>query len=700
MKTSTTKRGFFTAMAFVTAIAGSFTTFEASAQSQNNDYTFRRNEQPKTIRPYYSTVYTSGDTEVTTMRGDILHKGNKKTITDFEISPAGNIIFTIDRNKKGKIEGNVYNTSTAETREFKFDIKKYGTPSAVTFTPDARQIIVATDKGIFMFDTKKYRPTGRIDLVPIVADRLVMSPNGYYLVLINGKDIVVYNFEDKKIRKRIDAEVPVNDVVFSSQPNTMAVLSSDGLLSIYDTRTFETRTMLDDLGEGLACAFNDNGKYIAVATAPDKIEVINLLRTNDRKEVEVTDSPVADLDFISDSMNNPLLVYTQSKSLAAKRMLDLEPNYSRLVSEGAALRMNEWLKMQPGETMAEYEARVNDESQRRQRTLFEDEISTQLAGDMLSMSDISLGQYDRQNQVLNVGFSNLPSIWLPVPEGDVTAFTDGKALEVSDAQYGVLPDDSFELIYAKFLNKNDGKTYVYDNKDRKPMDLMGGDTDFVSLDILRQQQMEEIRLQEVKEQVMAQAKKDNIISDHTNITVDSRVVPDYDADGNKILNYIVKFTYQVEPEFSAVEDFAPGKYVAGESGAASSMLKIVKQAFEGDFAQYLKEGKRLNVSISGTADATPIVHGIPYNGIYGDFENEPVSIDGNLSTITVTEKSGIKTNEQLAFLRGAGVEDFLKKNIKALSDMDTRYNYNVAVSEGKGSEFRRITAEFMFVDAF
>lgn len=93
--------------------------------------------------------------------------------------------------------------------------------------------------------------------------------------------------------------------------------------------------------------------------------------------------------------------------------------------------------------------------------------------------------------------------------------------------------------------------------------------------------MEEIRLQEVKQQVMAEAKRNNVISDHTNITVDSQVVPAYDADGNKILNYLVKFTYEVDPEFSAVEDFKPGKYTIAESGAATSMLNIVQQAFEG-----------------------------------------------------------------------------------------------------------------------
>lgn len=80
--------------------------------------------------------------------------------------------------------------------------------------------------------------------------------------------------------------------------------------------------------------------------------------------------------------------------------------------------------------------------------------------------------------------------------------------------------------------------------------------------------MEEMRLQELKQKVVDEAKMQNVISDHTNITVDSRVVSDFDANGEKILNYVVKFSYQVEPDFSVHEDFAPGKYHVEESGSS------------------------------------------------------------------------------------------------------------------------------------
>lgn len=130
------------------------------------------------------------------------------------------------------------------------------------------------------------------------------------------------------------------------------------------------------------------------------------------------------------------------------------------------------------------------------------------------------------------------------------------------------------------------------------------------------------------------------------------------------------------------------------------MLSIIKQAFEGDLAQYVAEGKKLRVNISGAADGTPIRRIIPYDGCYGDFEEEPVVKDGIMTAITVTGKGGITQNEQLAFLRGYGVKDFLQSNVKNLDKMNADYRYNIAVSEDKGSEFRRIVAELTFVDVF
>ena len=96
----------------------------------------------------------------------------------------------------------------------------------------------------------------------------------------------------------------------------------------------------------------------------------------------------------------------------------------------------------------------------------------------------------------------------------------------------------------------------------------------------------------------------------------------------------------------------------------------------------------------------PIVRGIPYDGSYGEIDNEPVYKDNQLTAISVNAKDGIKENDQLALLRAMGVKDFLEKNVEGYKDMNTDYRYDVNVSKDKGSSFRRITVDFTFIDAF
>ncbi len=669
-------------------------------RERKEQYTFRQATTPQGLTKYSYTVYGFGNGKVTTLRGDAICDV-KKPLTHVRISPAGTSVAVVAVDKKNN-QARVFSMSETDMEQFKLNIKKYGNPTAVAYTPDSRKLLVASDKGLFMFDSRKFTPVDTIAPLPFSPTTMVFSNNAYYLAMTDGEKTAVYNFEDKKLRKQWPAEpgIKVNSLAFSENNSEFAILTDDGLLSLFDTRTFLPKSTIDGLGEGLGCAFNLDGKYIAVATSPTNIAIINLLEDDDREFLDVEAGGLSDLLFITDSESNPLMAYNAEKAINIKRMTALTPYYGKLISEGVDEMMNEWLKMMPGETMEDYQKRVNDESRMNQMRLFESEIATGFAGDLVSMSNISLGKYDRTNNVLALDIDNMPSIFLPVPEKSVGAFKNTDDLEFRDAKYGILPNDNFELVYARIYNKADGETYIYDNIDRTPLNFMEGDDNVVSLEIIQQQQMEELKLQELRKKVVEEAKSQNVISDHTKITVDSRVVPSFNADGDKILNYQVRFTYEVDPEFSVHEDFAPGKYRAEQSGAASSMLSIVKQAFEGDFAQYVQSGKKLTIKISGTADASPIIRGIPYDGVYGDFEDEPIYQDNQLKGISVSTKSGIKENEQLAFLRAMGVKNFLQNNVSNLGNMNTNYQFHIAVAEGKGAEFRRITTEFTFIDVY
>ena len=196
-------------------------------------------------------------------------------------------------------------------------------------------------------------------------------------------------------------------------------------------------------------------------------------------------------------------------------------------------------------------------------------------------------------------------------------------------------------------------------------------------------------------------KQDKLITENTQIDVRTEVIPGVDANGNKILNYKVGYQYEViNKEFSAKEDFPSGGYDIERSNAAMSLMKIIKNAFEGDFSKYLSEGKQVKVIVTGSADASPIRGRIAYNGQYGEFIDEPYYKNGNLDNITVTKASGITANEQLALMRAAGVKNYIEKNVTTLDNTKNEYEYHVEVAKERGGEFRKINVEFVIMDAF
>lgn len=679
------------------------------------EYSFKVPHRPEGIVANDYSVCSYAEKTVYSVQGkEIADVGNP--VIDIQFNPAGIYLAVLSQTKKGtKVD--LYNPNKYNTILHAFNNKKFGepveipfgpdykftnkvaNPTAIVFTPDARRFLIAADTLLNVFEMRKFDLIDAFS-VPINVNKMTVSRNNYYLAITDGRKVIVYNFEDKRIRKEWDLDVAVTAMEFSKDDSMFAILTEDGFMSIYDTSNFLIKKNIDDLGEGIDGSFDFAGKYFAVALSDDRIAVVNLLREDEREVFPVEDGGMTSLSFIIDHKKQPLLAYNTMSAIKVKRLTNLEPFYGKLIADEVSERMNEWLKMMPGETMEEYNARVNNETRARQMRLFEEEISTRLAGDMLSMSTISLGKYDRGNGVLTLAFDNMPTIYLPVPESELGSFTNTSDLEFSDTKYGVMANDHFELIYARIHNRQNGKDYIYDNLDREPLDFIASEENYVSLEVIQQQQMETLRLEELRQRVIEEAKMQNVISDHTHISVASRIVPDVNADGEKILNYQINFAYQVEAEFSAHEDFAPGKYIAEESGAASSMLSIVKQAFEGDFAQYCQPGKKLLVKISGTADSAPIRSVIPYNGVYGDFENEVVYQNGQLGAITVTKKGGIRQNEQLAFLRAAGVRQYLVDHVESLKGMNTDYQYYIDVAQEKGGEFRRINVEFTIYDVY
>ena len=404
--------------------------------------------------------------------------------------------------------------------------------------------------------------------------------------------------------------------------------------------------------------------------------------------------------FINRQNSEVFMISNRPKSLVFWDANGLNPFYGKLLGKEVDARMNEWVKMMDGESMEEYAIRVNDETRLKQQQLFAQEVATELAGDRLAMENPFVGEYDAAGNKLNIGFNSLPSIAINVPENELGDFKDGK-MKFSNAVYVLNENDEFELAYVEVLNETTNKVYIYDNIGRTKLTALEEDENFVPLEIMQQASREEVQLQEIKQAVVEEKKQEQLITENTQIDVKTEVLPDVDANGNKIYNYKVSYQYEViNKEFSAKEDFPSGGYNIERSNAAMSLMKIIKDAFEGDFSKYLSEGKQVKVIITGSADASPIRGRIAYNNQYGEFVDEPYYKDGNLDNITVTKATGITSNEQLALLRAAGVKDYIEKNVTTLQNTDNQYEFHVEVAKERGGEFRRINVGFVIVDAF
>lgn len=614
---------------------------------------------------------------------------------ELNVSPACNSFATLNLRGKKK-NASIYSYIDGSLIR---NLKLREEPTAICFAPNAKYLGVADKSRVInIYDVKTYSPIYTIPTA-FAPSQISISGNSYFVSASDENRVYVWNMETGKERKGLEMDDFVNKVRFSNDNTMLGVLVETGKLYIYDTKTFSLTTTYEGLGDAVDFAFHPDGKYIAVITGTNNITIINMKDSDNREQISVSGSGINHIGYAS-TKKKPYLVYNMDKQLIFHPLTNLVPDYEKLITDEVDELMDEWMKQMPGESLEDYHLRVNEETRAAQYAKYENEIATNLAGDQVGQAEISFGNYNQEENMLEVSFDNMPSIYLDVPQEDVAEFSNPQNLTFENSVYGVNENDQFELIYTEVTNKETGKKYVFDNLAKQSLDYMASNDNFVPLDLIQQSSMEEIKLQEIREEVVETAKEENLISEHTHIDVKTKVEASTDADGEKIMNYLVDFNYNVEQEFSSKEDFPVGKYDIAESKAAEAMMQIIRKAFRNEFAQYIKPGKKVKLVITGSADAAPIKSKIPYKEEYGPQNDALVTCKGQLTTLTITAQTGITTNEQLAFLRALSVSNYTENDLSELMQMKREYDYIANVSSERGSEHRRIGIRFIFIDAF
>ena len=617
---------------------------EKAEASRTHEVNVKLDKTPDGFANHYSAFYYYSGKEIFTMRNYLMKTADK--VTSLYINPAGGSYAFIDSRKEQNT------VMVYRLLEKDWQIGKVGT-------------------------TKQYKPTA-----------ICYSPDARFLYLDN-----------QTVRTSIPLHAELRDLAFSSNCKLMAVLTADGSCDIYDTKTFEVTKHYDAMGLARKCFFHPENKYLTVVTGDQRIAFINLFNDQDRQYLDAKEAGVNYLNYSKTVKNDIYLAYNTSKSLVFTPVGFLTPNRQERLKDELNRRMDDWMERMEGESLDDYNARMNEESRLRQMRLFEADIATGMAGNILSTSEIKMGNYNAEMSMLTLDFDNMASIYLTVPLNELETFMDVNDLEFVNTKYGLNEKDEFEIVYTEVINKRTGKTYIFDNTERKSLAFLEADDNFVPFEQLQGAKMEQLLLEEIKNNIMQEAQDQNFISDHTKIDVRTKVINTTDASGKSIYNYDVEVSYTVDEEYSATDDFAPGRFKCEESNAALAMLAIVKKALTGDFSKYMVEGKQVKVQITGMADALPFRRTVAYDGCYGDFDQEPVYKNDELSNITVTEATGISENEQLAYLRAMGVKDYLDRNIPAFGKMRTTFDTYIEVSQNKGGAYRRIGVKLTFVDA-
>ena len=639
------------------------------------------------------------------------------SIYDFSINPTGASMAVLYKNAKNIViisnrdKNTILATVKGDKKTDPFDEKeRKGTPSvtAMAYSTDARELLAANDFGeIITYSTDGYWISSVIEAGKIY-DHIAVSPNGYYIAAAHGSEMDIWDVDAADIKRIVRFAGNVNHITFSPDSREIAVSCDTSGLQVVNAIDHHRTEVTKGIQNVRQASFHPDGKYIAYAKA-DSIIVYNLI--NHRAVFragaisgEPLDIPMSEVMAVNFNANRDIttLSHNTGDKVVFWDMSSLPPLYRSKLSEEVDKLMSDWIRQMDGESLDEYRVRVTDDNAARQKAMLLDQAATAIATQVIELEDPFIAEeYDMENHTIDIKFEQLDAIKLEVPEEEFQEVREGD-LSYENPIYTLDDMDEFQLVYLEVVNRTTDKTYIFDERDYiiEDIDFEDDDIDFIPVAMLQTVNMEMEALQQQTQQIMEEKKQENVITDKTAITIDTEIEKDYDSDGNTIYNYNLGYQYDVSEGFSYQEDFGPGKFIVTESNAAMTMLEAIRTALAGDMKKYVDQARTIEITITGSADAIPVGR-ILYDGSCGEYVETPYYAKDELSSMTVTDETDIRNNEQLAFIRAASVKVWLENNVEELKANSAKcvYNYRTEVSDVRGGEFRRIIVQIKFRDA-
>lgn len=127
-------------------------------------------------------------------------------------------------------------------------------------------------------------------------------------------------------------------------------------------------------------------------------------------------------------------------------------------------RINQWQNKGKFEKSSDYQKRVNEVSRNKQIDYFVQYYIDSIGSQQISLKDAK-NEYDADNEVFKIVFSDLNTIYLPVPIDEAIVFDRNFSNLLYTNSKFTLFNDKFELLHLDIVNPINDKIYAYDSKD-------------------------------------------------------------------------------------------------------------------------------------------------------------------------------------------------------------------------------------------
>lgn len=639
----------------------------------------------------YRMVIACNTGRLTTWK-DILVTDTRKA-TAIALNPSGsNFVIATD-----KFDLEVW---SLEKRNIQYaKLKGHTAPvRTLDYSRDTRYFLSAgEDKTLKIWDAKEFKLFRNLPcLMPVKA--ACFSPNGYFIACDQGNDIVIFNFEKTIAVMGLSGhKLPLRKLKFTDDGKYLMSLDEGGNVIVWNITDGRIYRQMKISGEVRDADIHHNNKYLATVDSVGHLSIWNL-----KKEELVQTLPLQKtgktVHFSYDyDKKKALLVNCDLRYCYLWEIVRLEPAFDVLAARMTEERMDKWSSKRLGESSGEYEKRVNDSLQQKRVEAMRQAV-TELGLKWRPLGKPERSEYLEKYAGYVLTFPQLKPFVLRVYAEDRTNFEkDFDKCEFLNPVYALDERDEFSLDYVEVYDPIQKKKHYFDNIQLRPQEQPKA----VSKEIVRQVGEEEMILKRKLQDFFAKEMAEQKISDNIRVSVEARPKESIGENGEAVVDYYIDYSYEVlKTEKKNVGDWAPGRYLLNESNAATASVNVIQETFENELAPYIAPGKRVTVKVTGSADGSPIVGTIKYTGLYGNFDEVPYYLNGNMDHISVSSKGGISTNSQLAFLRTYGVRHFIEQNIPALQKTNNLFEHHVFVSEERGQEHRRVSIKIVIHDAF